>query len=57
MKLLAPNGQPRKLPAALLAAGAEAIELYAADEEFTPIDVHQSVSRATLLLMSLTCIP
>ena len=33
VKLLAPNGQPRKLPAALIAAGAEAMELYAADEE------------------------
>ncbi|KAK9810687.1 hypothetical protein WJX73_010715 [Symbiochloris irregularis] len=33
VKLLAPNGQPRKLPAALLQAGQEALALYAADEE------------------------
>ena len=31
--LLGPNGQPRKVPAALLAAGPDAVQQYAADEE------------------------
>ena len=44
VKLLAPNGQPRKLPVALLAAGAEAMELYAADEEVSNGNLQHGVS-------------
>ena len=33
--LLGPNGQPRKVPAALLAAGPDAVQQYAADEELS----------------------
>ena len=41
--LLGPNGQPRKVPAALLAAGPDAVQQYAADEELG----EESLSQAT----------
>ena len=41
-RMLAPNGQPRKVPAALLTSGnAAALQSFAADEEATPQQLRQ----------------